>query len=300
MTQQIEITPRSISLPEDHTRRLLRAFPEGVIVFDLETTGLSSLCDKIIEVGAIKILPNQEVRQFSTLINPEIEIPKRSTDIHGITNQMVADAPKVDVVMKSFHGFIENYPLVAHNAQFDVGFIIFQFHLHGIEANANPIFCSCQYARKSIKSAQNHKLSTLCKHLDIELENHHRAVDDALATTYLMSHAIKKDIELKFLKRSKIYQLDEFHQIQEQSETHQKIIEISKNEAAAKMIYQGGSMKNTWRPVMPVGLMPTPRGDVLYAHCLVSDLYKSFLVKKITEIENCEESELEQLKEKLK
>lgn len=299
MTQQTHITPSTISLPADHTQRLLRAFPMGVIVFDLETTGLSSLCDKIIEVGAIKIMPSGEVFQFASLINPKIPIPPKNTAIHGIDDTMVADAPKIAIVMQSFYQFIEGYPLVAHNAQFDVGFIIFQFHMLGILPQANPVYCSCLYARKSLKSSPNHKLSTLCQHLNIELENHHRAVDDAMATTYLLSHAIKKDPELSLMKKSKIYQLDEFHEVQEQSEVHQKIIEITKQEANAKIIYQGGSMKNVWRPITPVGLMPTPRGDVLYAHCLVSDLYKSFLIKKISDIEICEESELENLKEEL-
>jgi DNA polymerase-3 subunit epsilon len=299
MTQQKKITPRSIDFGEDHTKRLLRAFPSGLVVFDLETTGLSSLCDKIIEIGAIKIAPSGEIFEFATLINPEIEIPEKSTAIHGITDEMVADSPKIEVSIKSFYEFIEDYPLVAHNAQFDIGFIIFQFHLYEIKPRPNQVFCSCQYARRTLKKSPNHKLSTLCKHLGITLTNHHRAVDDAMATTELVSHSIKHDSELELIKRAKIYQLDEFHESTEQSEIHQKIIDITKSESAAKMIYNGGSMKNVWRPIMPVGLLPTPRGDVLYAHCLVSDLYKSFLIKKITEIESCLENELERLKSEL-
>ena len=299
MTQQLKITPRPIDFGEDHIKRLLRAFPTGLVVFDLETTGLSSLCDKIIEIGAVKITHSGEVFEFATLINPEIEIPEKSTAIHGITDEMVKGAPDMESSIKSFHEFIEDFPLVAHNAQFDIGFIIFQFHLFNIIPKPNNVFCSFQYARKTIKKSPNHKLSTLCKHLDIKLTNHHRAVDDAMATTELLSHSIKHDSELELIKRAKIYRLDEFHESTEQSEIHQKIIDITKSESGAKMIYNGGSLKNTWRPIMPVGLLPTPRGDVLYAHCLVSDLYKSFLIKKITEIESCLIEELEQLKSEL-
>lgn len=300
MTQQFKITPRPIGIHKDHVKRLLRAFPKGLVVFDLETTGLSSLCDKIIEIGAIKITHNGEVFEFATLINPNIEIPSKSTSIHGITNDMVKNAPKIEHSIKSFYNFIEELPLVAHNAQFDIGFIIFQFHLFNILPKPNNVYCSCQYARKMIKKSPDHKLSTLCKHLNIPLLNHHRAVDDAIATTELLSHSIKQDKELDQIQRAKIYSLDEFQESTEQSEIHKKIIQITKSEASAKMIYSGGSLKNKWRPIKPVGLLPTPRGDVLYAHCLVSDLYKSFLLKKIVEVESCEEDELLQLTSELR
>lgn len=297
MIQDMQHSNNSLSLSEKDINRLLAAFPRGVIVFDLETTGLSSLCDKIIEIGAIKITPNNKIQTFESLINPEILIPQRSIDIHGIENEMVSSAPKTEEVVSKFKNYIEDLPLVAHNAQFDIGFIVFQFHSLGIELGDNQVFCSCQYARRTLKKSKNHKLSTLCQHLEIELENHHRATDDAVAALKVFIESIKKDPDFKFLEKANILKLSDYQSLDANSEFHEILNRLTGEEYLAKMIYSGGTHKDMWRPIKPVAMLPTPRGDVLYAHCLISDLYKSFLIKKIQKIEECSESEIKKLVE---
>src|SRR5690606_3617822 len=114
----------NLSLGPSELQTLLRFFPQGLVAFDLEMTGLSPLLDKIIEIAAIKILPDGQIESFHTLVNPLIEIPKKTTEFHMITDEMVKDAPTLKRPLKNFIEFYGNLPLVAHNAQFDVGFLI--------------------------------------------------------------------------------------------------------------------------------------------------------------------------------
>ncbi|MBT6325321.1 MAG: 3'-5' exonuclease, partial [Bdellovibrionales bacterium] len=98
-------------------------FPNGVVFFDLETTGLSPLVNKIIEIGAIKIA-NDSVSYFSTLINPKVKIPEATIKIHKITDDMVEDSELIEQVLPRFMSFISDHSLVAHNAKFDIGFLV--------------------------------------------------------------------------------------------------------------------------------------------------------------------------------
>ena len=103
---------------------LLEKFPRGVIALDLEMTGLSPLNDHIIEIGAIKVTPNvAEAKIFDQLVSPPVKISscsKASSEIHGITDQMVLGQPKLEVVLPKLFEFVGTLPIIAHNAKFDV------------------------------------------------------------------------------------------------------------------------------------------------------------------------------------
>lgn len=159
------------------------------VIFDIETTGLSAINDSITEIGAIKVKDGEVIDSFSQLINPEREIPEFITKLTGITDQMVADMPVIKKVIPKFNEFIKGSVLIAHNASFDVGFI--RENLKKIKLKLdNPILDTLELSRAVFPELKNHKLNTLSKYLDINLENHHRAVDDAKAT---------KDIFLKIM-----------------------------------------------------------------------------------------------------
>ncbi len=152
------------------------------VVFDLETTGLYKKTDRIIEIGAVKYSKDGTiVDRFSTFVNPEMPIPDSSYAIHGISDAMVADAPTISQILPSFLNFIENTILVAHNAPFDVGFIEENAKRLGLPWNDPVYIDTCELARRLILSGiTNYKLDTVAKHLGVELENHHRAVDDCV------------------------------------------------------------------------------------------------------------------------
>lgn len=151
-------------------------------VFDLETTGLSAINDKIIEIGAVKIKNGNITETFSKLINPEREISDFITDLTGISNDMVKDSPTIKEVIKEFYDFIKDSVLVAHNANFDMGFIRENLKIIDIDNLDNPVLDTLQLARAVFPDLKNHRLDTLTKYLSVELESHHRALDDAYAT----------------------------------------------------------------------------------------------------------------------
>ena len=250
---------------------------------DLETTGLSPLIDKIIEIAAIKITPQNGVEIFSELINPEIPIPEYTIDIHGISDQMVESAATIRETLPNFLEFIEDLPLIAHNAKFDLGFLIFQMHQLELPLKRNKIYCSVHQSRKSIEDCENYKLGTLAKFLDVALESHHRATDDALASMRIFAHCIEKSNH-KISKH--LYDFSHYDQGStiELPENLNLLYDALPIQKELLMKYKGGSMKNQWRAVKPVSVLPMPQGSILYAKCLHSDLYKSFSLKKITDV----------------
>ncbi|MCQ2378530.1 MAG: 3'-5' exonuclease [Victivallaceae bacterium] len=92
-------------------------------VFDLETTGMSPVCDRIVEIGAVRVETDGSRREFKTLVNPLRPIPRAATAIHHIDDEMVADAPSFSVVAPDFLDFAENSTLIGHNVRFDLGFL---------------------------------------------------------------------------------------------------------------------------------------------------------------------------------
>ena len=176
-------------------------FTDTYVVFDLETTGFSAEADRIIEIGAVKITDGKIVDKFSTFVNPQIPISFRIEKLTGITDAMVLSAPTIETVLKDFLDFCGDAVLVAHNAEFDTSFIANKAQKQGITVN-NTILDTVLLAQFVIPNLHNYKLDTLCKHLGVSLENHHRAVDDAGAT----ADAFIKLIEM--LKERDIFDLE--------------------------------------------------------------------------------------------
>ncbi|MDY7043928.1 MULTISPECIES: PolC-type DNA polymerase III [unclassified Virgibacillus] len=156
------------------------------IVFDVETTGLSAVYDTIIELAAVKIHQGEIVDRFESFANPHHPLSQTTTDLTGITDEMVQDAPEVEDVLKDFHSWMGNDILVAHNASFDMGFLNQGFKKINYNKANNAVIDTLELARFLFPQLKNHRLNTLCKHLDIELTQHHRAIYDAEATGYLL------------------------------------------------------------------------------------------------------------------
>lgn len=285
-------------LSTDEIKILQQFFPQGVVAFDLETTGLSPLVDKIIEISAVKVTKDG-VETFDQLVDPEIKIPEFTIDIHHITDDMVKDSPKVAEVLPGFVEFIDNYPLIAHNAKFDVGFIIYDILQNKLSLKEAKVYCSCAISRKVFTDFPNHKLGTLVEKLDIVLENHHRALDDARACLQVFAKALisyyKKRNNTKILKDAFLFKTNSYGENQELNiPKHLKKLEVLvPAQEIFDIKYNGGSMKGKFRPIKPISLLPMPEGMILYAHCLTSDLYKSFAVKKISDFRELSHEEKE-------
>ncbi|WLD95191.1 PolC-type DNA polymerase III [Alkalihalobacillus sp. AL-G] len=168
---------------------------ETYVVFDVETTGLSAVYNKIIELAAVKVKDGEIIDRFEAFANPHHQLSQTTIELTGITDDMVSDAPEIEDVLKDFNEFIGDDILVAHNASFDMGFLNVGFRNIGIGEAKNPVIDTLEYGRFLYPEFKNHRLNTLCKKFDIDLTQHHRAIYDAEATGYLLWKMVKDGVE---------------------------------------------------------------------------------------------------------
>ena len=150
------------------------------IAFDLETTGLNGVEDKIIEIGACKMVNGEITETFESLVNPQMHIPSNASEVNNIFDDDVKDAPVVEDVFPDFYKFIEDFPLIGHNVGFDIEFINRVAKDMNYKVN-NELIDTLELSKKYLK-LKNNKLGTVCNHFDIVNLNAHRACDDAVAT----------------------------------------------------------------------------------------------------------------------
>ncbi|MRH42297.1 PolC-type DNA polymerase III [Aquibacillus halophilus] len=207
------------------------------VVFDVETTGLSAVYDTIIELAAVRIKDGDIVDRYESFANPHHPLSQTTTDLTGITDDMVKDAPEVDEVIKEFHQWMGNDILVAHNASFDMGFLNEGLKRIDYEKASNPVIDTLELARFLFPDNKNHRLNTLCKLLDIELTQHHRAIYDAEATGYLLWKLVKKVDELGITNHKQFNQhMGEGNAYQRSRPFHVTL--LAQNEIGLKNIYR--------------------------------------------------------------
>ncbi|MGI6648592.1 MAG: helicase C-terminal domain-containing protein [Bacillota bacterium] len=152
-----------------------------IIAFDLETTGLSPGQDEIIELGAVRIEEGIITERYQTLVCPRTRIPPRISRLTGITQDMLDKAPPLGEVLPSFLNFLSNYPLVAHQASFDLNFLETSLG----QRLSNEVLDTVELARLAFPMAANHRLVSLARELELTLIDAHRALADAEATALL-------------------------------------------------------------------------------------------------------------------
>jgi DNA polymerase III subunit epsilon len=159
-------------------------------VVDIETTGGSSRRDRITEIAIFIYDGCDIVDSFVTLINPERSIPYFITRLTGITDQMVANAPRFCEVAKKIVEITENITFVAHNVNFDYNFIRQEFMKLGYEFRREKL-CTLQLSRKMVPGFRSYGLGNICKELSISINHRHRAAGDAVATVKLLHHLLQ-------------------------------------------------------------------------------------------------------------
>lgn len=153
-------------------------------ILDIETTGGSPKTEKITEIAIFFHDGEKVVDEWSTLVNPEKSIPYFITGLTGITNEMVADAPKFYEIARELVERTENHTVVAHNASFDYSFIKSEFKRLGFEYDRKTL-CTVKLSRRIFPGHRSYSLGKICKELGIEIRDRHRAAGDALATVKL-------------------------------------------------------------------------------------------------------------------
>ncbi|MHA8263073.1 PolC-type DNA polymerase III [Lactobacillaceae bacterium Melli_B3] len=167
------------------------------VVFDIETTGLSAIYDKIIEVSAVKMIHNNVVDQFEEFIDPGFHLSEFTTNLTSITDDMVRGSKSEEAVLKLFREFCGDAIVVGHNVTFDVGFMNVGYERYGMSKIQNPIIDTLPLARFLYPNLKSYRLNTLAKKFDVNLEHHHRAVFDAESTGHL-NFLFLKDAEDRY------------------------------------------------------------------------------------------------------
>ncbi len=275
-------------------------FNEECVVFDIETTGLSVRNCKITEIGAVKIKNGEVLDRFNTFVNPEVPIPEEIVKLTGITDDMVKDAPLVKDALEAFFDFIGNpqvqegqpYPLlIAHNANFDIGFIRHFAAQCDLPFN-NPYLDTVALSKHVNPDLKNHKLDTIAAAYKLGEFNHHRACDDAemLAMIYFRMIDLMQKLEIKNLKdlqremteKADPLKLKPYHQIL-----------LVKNQTGLKNLYKLISMSylNYYKrnPRIPKTVLEKHReGLIVGSACEAGELIRAIL-------ENRPESEIEEI-----
>ena len=258
------------------------------VVFDLETTGFSAIKDKIIEIGAVKVVHGEIVDSFSTFVNPERPIPFDITKLTSITDEMVMEYPNIEVILPQFLEFVGDAVLVAHNAGFDVGFIEQNCRYQDIEPDFVYVD-TVALARVLLPTLSKYKLNVVAKALDISLENHHRAVDDAGATAEIFVKFVQmlKERGITTLKGMNQFGDTNPNAIRKMPTYH--IIILAKNDIGRYNMYQLISASHLTyfarRPRIPKSLLNEHReGLVIGSACEAGELYRAIVEKKSPQV----------------
>ena len=274
-------------LHEIVTGRKNQGLDGSFVVFDIETTGFSPVHDRIIEIGAVKVEKGEIKERFSSFVNPDVPIPLEIEKLTGIHDGMVVDAPMIEEALPHFLEFCQDAVLVAHNASFDMSFIIENTHRLGLKKEFTYVD-TVGIARLLLPHQAKHKLDAVAKTLGISLENHHRAVDDAEATA---------EIFLKFIPMLREAGADDLKAINAMGDASPDIIKrlpsyhaiiLAKNDTGRVNLYRLVSESHlvyySKRPRVPKSLFKKYReGLILGSACEAGELYRALLDEKSEE-----------------
>ncbi len=168
---------------------------ETYVVFDLETTGLyADKGDSIIEIGAVKMKNGKIIDTFDTFVNPNVKLSSEIISITGITDEMLNGAPNEEDAVKTFINWVGDYPMVAHNAKFDISFINSAYRKYSLGILNNTLIDTLGLSRYLESNERYHNLATLVIRYNIpwDEEKHHRANYDAEGTALILYKMLKK------------------------------------------------------------------------------------------------------------
>lgn len=260
-----------------------------IVAFDTETSGAYPIESEIIELGAVKWYQGKIIGKFQTLLKPSKALMPDNIRIHGITNEMLTEAPLMAGEIIKFAEFIDKSVLLAHHAPFDLGFLAVALEKKNLRLPDTLNLCSSLLSRALLVTT-NHKLQTLVKELQLVGGEAHRAYDDAFACLQVLFKCLEKlndDLSLERILQLQKKDLNWKNYLIFSSDDR-KVISLANAILAQKtinIIYEGGQTKNKTRPVKPFGIVRNPDGDYIQAECRLDFKRKRFYLQKIKEIE---------------
>lgn len=250
-----------------------------IVVFDIETTGLDSRKEAITEIGAVILKDGKESNRFQTFVNPGRQIPSNITQLTGIRDSDVKDAPSPEEAVRAFLDFTGNRPLAAHNASFDIGFI-YETCLQN-EIAFDPIFIdTLALSRALMPDLKSHKLNLVASQMGLPEFSHHRASDDAITAGLILTGLFEmlKKVGIDDLSQINDYILQNLKNKRKGRFKPQHIIIIAKNQTGIKNLYKlitKSHLEHFSRyPIIPKSLLMEHReGLIIGSACEAGEIF---------------------------
>ena len=256
------------------------------VAFDLETTGLSSREDTIIEIGAVRMKGGQELARFQTFVDPGRMLERKIVDLTGITDDMLVGAPKIEEVLPQFLEFVGDSPLIAHNADFDTGFIREAAKRQGLKFTSTSVD-TLILSQNLLPQLNKFKLNIVAEALDLPEFNHHRAADDAVTCGLVFWNLVPRLDEMGIRSLGQINpampQLRSKSRIDNRHARH--IILFAKNQVGLRNLYHLISDSNLTYfkrvPRIPKSeLLQLREGLIVGSACEAGELYQAIMEHK--------------------
>ena len=262
------------------------SFTDEFVAFDIETTGLFVKYDAITEIAAAVICNGEVVDQFQTFVDPGRHLEAENIAMTGITDAMLVGAPKPAEALASFLEFVGNRPLVAHNAEFDIGFIRKGCREAGLEFNPTYLD-TLVLAQNLLPELNKHKLDIVAEHLGLPAFRHHRAGDDAATCGLFLPHFFKR-LEEELDVHSVQAINPAMPPLRKKSRVRRKpkhIILLAQNKVGLKNLYQLVSMSNLKYfkrfPLIPKDeLLAHREGLIIGGACEAGELFQAILERR--------------------
>ena len=264
-------------------------FDGEFVAFDLETTGLSSINDRITEVGAVILKNGKEIDRFQTLVDPERLLSAENTELTGITNEMLKGQPKINEILPKFLEFVGDRPLVAHNAAFDIGFIRAECERQNIKRSFTYAD-TLVLARILMPQLNKHKLNIVADALSLPEFNHHRAADDAMTCGLIMARFMDmlREQGVENLQGINPYVMSMERETPLGKRRPNHIILFAKNQMGLRNLYHLISNSNLqffkrfpWMPKSEI--MKYREGLIIGSACEAGELFKAVIDHKSEE-----------------
>ena len=261
-------------------------FDREYVAFDLETTGLSSQKDEIIEIGAVRMQGGKELDRFQTFVNPRRRLEQKIVELTGITDAMLADAPSIETVLPEFLEFVGDRVLVAHNADFDTGFIREACRKQGLNYGFTSVD-TLILSQNLLPHLNKFKLDVVSNALSLPDFNHHRAGDDAV-TCGLIFHKLTdklRELELSRLQEINPAMMGLRSQSRLDNRHARHIILFAKNQVGLRNLYHlisDANLKYFKRvPRIPKSeLLRYREGLIIGSACEAGELFQAILDNK--------------------
>ena len=261
-------------------------FDGEYVAFDLETTGLSSQKDEIIEIGAVRMQGGKELERFQTFVNPRRRLEQKIVELTGITDAMLADAPSIETVLPEFLEFVGDRVLVAHNADFDTGFIREACRKQGLSYGFTSVD-TLILSQNLLPHLNKFKLDVVSNALSLPDFNHHRAGDDAV-TCGLIFHKLTdklRELELSRLQEINPAMMGLRSQSRLDNRHARHIILFAKNQVGLRNLYHlisDANLKYFKRvPRIPKSeLLRYREGLIIGSACEAGELFQAILDNK--------------------